>query len=414
MAPNSNDVTTPKLPPPPRSAQSRSGSPSGPATTRSPAAVTSSARTQVVAGEPAPAPDSQPIPPPRVRPPTPVSPNVPPTTARWCAQAAASTSSHCAPPWHADDPGRRVDRDRAHVAQVHHERAVGHARGRRRCARRHGPRSGARGRRRRRPPPRRRPPSGPGRSTAGRRCDRRVERRRASSIARVVGRGHPIPSVARRRSMTNPSTSHLVFELVVAETSDLQGTGLHFRGAPAHPGPREREPIITCESPDSSARPNRRSSSRSDPGAPSPCRILPTIQDAADLRGLDEIQLAQLAVEIRDTIVQTVAITGRPPRVVARRRRADDRAAPAARVAARSHRLGHRTPGLPAQAADRSARAVRDAAPARWRRRLPATLRVAARRVRRRPCRDRPVDRRRPGRGARPAPRARADRRRRR
>jgi 1-deoxy-D-xylulose-5-phosphate synthase len=38
--------------------------------------------------------------------------------------------------------------------------------------------------------------------------------------------------------------------------------------------------------------------------------ILPTIQDPADLRGLDEIHLAQLAVEIRDTIVRTVASTG--------------------------------------------------------------------------------------------------------
>ena len=38
--------------------------------------------------------------------------------------------------------------------------------------------------------------------------------------------------------------------------------------------------------------------------------ILPTIQDPADLRGLNEVQLAQLAVEIRDTIVQTVAHTG--------------------------------------------------------------------------------------------------------
>ena len=38
--------------------------------------------------------------------------------------------------------------------------------------------------------------------------------------------------------------------------------------------------------------------------------ILPTIQGPADLRGLDEIQLAQLALEIRDTIVGTVARTG--------------------------------------------------------------------------------------------------------
>ena len=38
--------------------------------------------------------------------------------------------------------------------------------------------------------------------------------------------------------------------------------------------------------------------------------ILPTIQGPADLRGLDEIKLAQLAVEIRETIVRTVASTG--------------------------------------------------------------------------------------------------------
>jgi 1-deoxy-D-xylulose-5-phosphate synthase len=41
-----------------------------------------------------------------------------------------------------------------------------------------------------------------------------------------------------------------------------------------------------------------------------PLPILPTIQSPADLRGLDEAHLAQLAVEIRDTIVRTVASTG--------------------------------------------------------------------------------------------------------
>ena len=43
--------------------------------------------------------------------------------------------------------------------------------------------------------------------------------------------------------------------------------------------------------------------------------ILPTIQEPADLRGFDEVQLAQLAVEIRDTIVQTVAPHRRSPRL---------------------------------------------------------------------------------------------------
>jgi 1-deoxy-D-xylulose-5-phosphate synthase len=38
--------------------------------------------------------------------------------------------------------------------------------------------------------------------------------------------------------------------------------------------------------------------------------ILPTLQGPADLRGLDEAQLAQLAAEIRETIVRTVAVTG--------------------------------------------------------------------------------------------------------
>ena len=105
--------------------------------------------------------------------------------------------------------------------------------------------------------------------------------------------------------------------------------------------------------------------------------ILRDLHGPADLRGLTEAQLAQLAAEIRETIIATVADDRRPPRLVARRRRADDRAPPAARVAARPDRLGHRPPGLPAQAADRPARAVRHAPPARRRRRLPAAHRVA-------------------------------------
>jgi len=38
--------------------------------------------------------------------------------------------------------------------------------------------------------------------------------------------------------------------------------------------------------------------------------ILSTLEGPADLRGLDETQLAQLAVEIRETIIRTVATTG--------------------------------------------------------------------------------------------------------
>ena len=65
------------------------------------------------------------------------------------------------------------------------------------------------------------------------------------------------------------------------ETSDLQGTGLD---SPSHPAPALGvDPIVS---------------------------ILSNLQGPADLRGMDEIQLAQLAVEIRETIVQTVARTG--------------------------------------------------------------------------------------------------------
>ena len=38
--------------------------------------------------------------------------------------------------------------------------------------------------------------------------------------------------------------------------------------------------------------------------------ILPTLQGPADLRGLSEPELLQVAAEIRETIIQTVASTG--------------------------------------------------------------------------------------------------------
>ena len=103
--------------------------------------------------------------------------------------------------------------------------------------------------------------------------------------------------------------------------------------------------------------------------------ILPNLHGPADLRGLDDAQLdAARRRDPRDDHRHRRPHR-RPPRQLARRRRADDRAAPAARVAARPDRLGHRPPGLPAQAADRPARAVRDAPPAGRRRRLPAAQR---------------------------------------
>jgi 1-deoxy-D-xylulose-5-phosphate synthase len=81
--------------------------------------------------------------------------------------------------------------------------------------------------------------------------------------------------------------------LSATETSDLQGTGLHS-------GWTAKAVAIA----------SGQSSHVTLPRSPRIVPILPNIQTPADLRGLDEVQLAQLAVEIRDTIVRTVANTG--------------------------------------------------------------------------------------------------------
>jgi len=99
----SSRVTTPKLAPAPRSAQSRSGSPA--ASMISPSAVTSSAPvrlSQVAPNRRA----SQPIPPPRVSPASPVWLTMPAVTARPCRWVAASNS-----PFRTPAPARASRRD---------------------------------------------------------------------------------------------------------------------------------------------------------------------------------------------------------------------------------------------------------------------------------------------------------------
>ena len=93
----SKAVTTPKLPPPPRSAQKRSACASAEARRIRPSAVTTSAATRLSALKPA-LRLSHPMPPPSVRPPMPVWLTKPPTVARPCAWVAASTSAQVAPP----------------------------------------------------------------------------------------------------------------------------------------------------------------------------------------------------------------------------------------------------------------------------------------------------------------------------
>ena len=142
--------------------------------------------------------------------------------------------------------------------------------------------------------------------------------------------------------------------------------------------------------------------------------ILPNMQGPEDLRGLDEVQLAQLAVEIRDTIVRTVASTGGHlgsslgvvELTIALHRLLESprdrivwdtghQAYPHKLLTGRFERFGtlRQLDGVG---------------------RLPASLGVAARRLRRWTRGDRPVDRRGSRRGARPASRPREDRRRRR
>ena len=142
--------------------------------------------------------------------------------------------------------------------------------------------------------------------------------------------------------------------------------------------------------------------------------ILPTIQDPADLRGLDELELAQLAVEIRETIVRTVATTGGHlgsslgvvELTIALHRLLESprdrivwdtghQAYPHKLLTGRLERFGtlRQLDGIGG---------------------FPRRSESRARRLRRRPRRDRAVDRRGPRRGARPAPRPRAHRGRRR
>ena len=93
----SNSVTTPKLPPPPRSAQNRSGCSVALARTQRPSASTTCADSRLSIVSPC-TRVSQPQPPPSVRPPTPVWLIVPAGTARPCSCVAASSCPNDAPP----------------------------------------------------------------------------------------------------------------------------------------------------------------------------------------------------------------------------------------------------------------------------------------------------------------------------
>ena len=88
----------PKLPPPPRTAQNRSGSAASLTVTSRPSAVTRSTSTRLSIVRPC-LRASQPMPPPRVRPPRPTEPVSPNGVAKPCCPAAAVYSPAVAPPW---------------------------------------------------------------------------------------------------------------------------------------------------------------------------------------------------------------------------------------------------------------------------------------------------------------------------
>ena len=90
-------VTTPKLPPPPRSAQNSSGCSSADARIGSPLAAISSTARMLSTVRPC-LRSSQPEPPPSASPATPVLDTRPPTVASPCSWVAASTSPQVRPP----------------------------------------------------------------------------------------------------------------------------------------------------------------------------------------------------------------------------------------------------------------------------------------------------------------------------
>ena len=171
---NSNSVTTPKLPPPPRRPQNRSGFSVAVARTIAPSAVTTVYASTLSQARPN-WRASQPMPPPSVRPPTPVCETLPAVVASPCGSVAA--------------------------VEVPQQRAALDPRAPPRPGRR-GPRSSASGRSSARP---RAPPA---RGRCGRRTSRAISRPAVAAVADrgrdVVGRG---AAGDERRAAGRPSRS---------------------------------------------------------------------------------------------------------------------------------------------------------------------------------------------------------------
>ena len=123
---NRNEVTTPKLPPPPRSAQNRSGCSSALARTTRPSASTTSASSRLSIARPN-LRVRWPRPPPSVRPPTPVVEMMPLGVARPCSPVARVDLAPRAAAADADRPRRRVDVDLLEGGEVDDDAVVARA-----------------------------------------------------------------------------------------------------------------------------------------------------------------------------------------------------------------------------------------------------------------------------------------------
>ena len=120
---NSIAVTTPKFPPPPRSAQNRSAWSSAVARTSAPSGVTSSIAVTLFAARPC-LRESQLRPPPSVYPTTPTSGEEPESGKRPCGVAASLTSSHSVPACTRAVCGLGVDLHAAHLLRRDQDRVL--------------------------------------------------------------------------------------------------------------------------------------------------------------------------------------------------------------------------------------------------------------------------------------------------
>ena len=123
---NSNSVTTPKLPPPPRSAQNSSEFSVALARTREPSAVTS-VKPATLSQESPNNLVSQPVPPPKISPEAPVCDTTPAGNTRPAAWVAVSIEPSRQPPGGARPPRACVNGDRSQAGEIDHGTALARA-----------------------------------------------------------------------------------------------------------------------------------------------------------------------------------------------------------------------------------------------------------------------------------------------